>query len=104
MTIFAQDTVSQFWSLERPVSDKTIMVVDRSARSAEKVRELIEFMDTPSVLAAAPSDWQECLGSRRLEALFVGPGLTELQIEGLLDELGAVDPNVPVVMMQQAQS
>jgi len=79
-------------------------VVDRSASIAEKVCELIEFMDTPSVLAAAPSDWQECLGSRRLEALFVGPGLTELQVAGLLDELGAVDPNVLVVLMQAAQS
>ena len=80
------------------------MVVDGSARTARNVRDLIEFMDTPTVLTATLSDWKECLGSRRLEALFVGPGLADSQVASLLNELGALDPNVPVVMMQQARS
>ena len=94
----------EFGRLEVPVNDKAILVVDRSTRTAENVRELIEFMDTPSVITAAPADWKKRLGPRRLEALFVGPGLTERQVAALLDELGAIDPNAPVVMMRHVRS
>ena len=79
--------------------DKTILVVDQDPVLAEHLKELIEFMDSPSVVTAEPSDWRERLGQRRLEALFVGPALTPDDVDVLLSDLRSVDPNVPIVMM-----
>lgn len=81
------------------IREKTIMVVDSDASSAESLREVIEFMDSPLVTVAAPADWRERLGKRRLEALFVGPGLDDRQLTGLFNALAEMDPNVPVVML-----
>ncbi len=83
-------------------SERTILLVDQNTATVENVRELIEFMDAPSVVTAMPADWQDRLGKRRLEALFVGPGLTDKQISTLLSAVAQIDPNVPVVMMQQS--
>lgn len=79
--------------------EKTILVVDQDPVLAEHLKELIEFMDSPSVVTAEPSDWKQRLGERRLEALFVGPDLTPDDVSLLLSDLRSVDPNVPVVMM-----
>ena len=81
---------------------RTILVVDATRASAKNVCELIEFMDTPSVIAARPSDWRDVLGGRRIEALFIGPTLSDGQVSGVLSELEKIDPNVPVVMMEHA--
>jgi len=80
--------------------DKTILVVDQDPVLAAHVKELIEFMDSPSVVTAEPADWRQRLGERRLEALFVGPDLSEDDVSVLLSDLRSVDPNVPVIMMQ----
>lgn len=79
--------------------EKTILVVDQDPVLAQHLKELIEFMDSPSVVTAEPADWKQRLGERRLEALFVGPDLTPDVISVLLSDLRSVDPNVPVVMM-----
>lgn len=80
--------------------DKTILVVDQDRELAENLKELIEFMDQPHVVTAAPANWRQRIGKRRLEAVFVGPDLSEQDIGGLLAELKQFDPNVPVVMME----
>ena len=82
------------------VSEMTILIVDDNAANAENLRELIEFMDNPSVITAAPDDWKQRLGDRRLGALFVGPDLSERQLAGLLEELRELDSTVPVVMCE----
>jgi DNA-binding NtrC family response regulator len=82
--------------------DKTILVVDPSRAVAEHVKELIEFMDSPRVVTALPDDWQARLGDNRLEALFVGPDLSDTDVRKLLSDLAQFDPNVPVVMMSEA--
>ena len=79
--------------------EKTILVVDPDPVLAQHLKELIEFMDSPSVVTAEPADWKQRLGERRLEALFVGPDLTPDDVSALLSDLRSVDPNVPVVMM-----
>lgn len=79
--------------------DGTILIVDEDSAQAENLRELIEFMDSPSVVTAAPGDWRQRLGERRLAALFVGPALSEPAVGSLLKDLEAVDPNVPVVVI-----
>lgn len=78
----------------------TVLVIDEDLGRAENLKELIEFMDTPSVITAIPDDWRGRLGEGRLEALFVGPGLSDEVVEGLLAELEQFDPNVPVIMIQ----
>lgn len=82
--------------------DKTILVVDPSRAVAEHVKELIEFMDSPRVVIARPGDWRAQLGDHRLEALFVGPDLSDEDVRKLLSDLARLDPNVPVVMMSEA--
>ena len=81
--------------------EKTILVIDHDLTVSRHVKELLEFMDTPCVVTAMPEDWRERLGQRRLEAMFVGPEIEEDAVEVLLTELETVDPNVPIVMMQE---
>lgn len=83
--------------------DKTIMIIDRDPALALHVKELIEFMDTPSVVTAVPGEWRQRLGERRLEALFVGPDLSDNDVSELLADLADMDPNVPVVMIHGQQ-
>lgn len=85
-------------------TEKTILVVDQSRVTAENVKELIEFMDCPRVVTAMPQDWRERLGDRRLEALFVGPALSDDDISSLLGDVARIDPNVPIVMMHNKPS
>ncbi len=84
-----------------PNGDKTILVIDHDLTVSRHVKELLEFMDSPCVVTAMPSDWRERLGQRRLEAMFVGPELPDDTVDVLLSELEALDPNVPVVVMQE---
>lgn len=84
--------------------EKAILVVDQSRNTAENVKELIEFMDSPCVVTAMPTDWQNRLAGRRLEALFVGPALSDDDISSLLADLARIDPNVPVVMISGSAS
>ena len=79
---------------------RAIIVVDRDAGLAERVKGLVEFMDSHCVLTARPDDWQSRLGPRRLEAMFVGPGLSDEVVGGLLADLERFDPGVAVVMIQ----
>lgn len=81
--------------------DKTILVIDHDLTVSRHVKELLEFMDSPCVVTAMPEDWRERLGQRRLEAMFVGPELPEDEVDVLMAELEALDPNVPVVVMQE---
>lgn len=80
--------------------EKVIVVVDPDNDRAERVKGLVEFMDCHRVLTAMPDDWQSRLGARRLEAMFVGPGLSDEAVGGLLADLEQFDPNVAVVMIQ----
>ncbi len=82
-------------------SVKTVLVIDQDLSLAENLKELIEFMDTPHVVTATPDGWRQRLGTRRLEAMFVGPDLTEESVSSLLADLEQFDPNVPVVMIQE---
>ena len=80
--------------------DCMILVVDRTEARANNLKSLIEFMDTPSVQTATPAEWRNRLGDHRLEALFVGPDLPAKDLSKLLGDIGELDPNVPIVMLQ----
>lgn len=79
--------------------DSVIMVVDRDKAEAEHLKQLIEFMDSPAVATATPKRWRERLGDHRLEALFVGPDLSDKDLDKLLADIGDYDPNIPIVLV-----
>ena len=79
--------------------EHVILVVNRSEPAARNLKDLIEFMDSPPVVIAAPEDWQKRLGGQRLDALFIGPDMTEREVGKLLADIGELDPNIPIVMM-----
>ena len=78
-----------------------IMVVNRGGLAADNLKELIEFMDAPHVCTATPKKWQEQVGDSRLEAVFIGPDLTERDIRSVVTEIGDLDPNIPVVVITE---
>lgn len=80
-------------------TDSLILVVNRAAAEADHIKQLIEFMDSPAVETATPRRWRERLGSHRLEALFVGPDLSDREINSLMDDVASLDPNVPIVLV-----
>ena len=83
--------------------DSLIMVVNPAGAAAENIKELIEFMDEPDVRTATPSRWREQLGDSRLEAVFVGPDLSSKDVHDLVDDIGKLDPNIPIVMISESK-
>lgn len=79
----------------------TIVVVNRAPKEAENLKELIQFMDAPEVCTATPADWRETVGDRRLDAIFVGADLSEVEVHSLLDDVAESDPNVPIVVLNE---
>lgn len=84
-------------------ADSMIMVVNGTAPAAENLKELIEFMDAPNVCTATPAGWREQVGEHRLEAVFIGPDLDDKDIRALVDDIGKLDPNIPIVMIEDPQ-
>lgn len=82
-------------------ADSLIMVVNRAGAAAENLKELIEFMDAPNVCTATPVKWQQQIGDSRLEAVFIGPDLSDKDIRALVDDIGELDPNIPIVMISE---
>ncbi|MGI9234043.1 MAG: hypothetical protein ACR2RD_10470 [Woeseiaceae bacterium] len=82
-------------------SDSLILVVNRAGSAAENLKELIEFMDAPNVCAATPGEWQQHADDNRLEAVFVGPDLSDNDVRALVDGIGKLDPNIPIVMISE---
>ena len=82
-------------------SDKTILIVDDDESVAQNLKELIEFMDTPNVITAAPQDWRQRVGRCRLEAMFVGAAVSDDDLGNLLIDLKKFDPDVPVVVLER---
>jgi len=78
-----------------------ILVVNDSIDEARNIQELIEFMDVPKVCTSTPAKWRSTVGDNRLDAVFVGPDLSDKEIRSVLGDVGDYNPNVPIVMLQQ---
>ncbi len=83
--------------------DSMIMVVNKAGRAAENLKQLIEFMDAPSVCTATPAKWRQKAGESRLEAVFIGPDLSDRDVRALVDDIGKLDPNIPIVMITEGE-
>ena len=76
-----------------------ILVIDSEQAAATKLKSMIEFMDSPRVITAAPGDWQSSLGDERLDAVFIGSDVADGDVDAMLHELEHIDPNVSIVMI-----
>lgn len=81
-----------------------IMVINRTISDAENLKELIEFMDEPDVCTSTPGQWRSRVGDCRLDAVFMGPDLTESEVRAVVGDLGNLDPNIPIVMLHGADA
>ncbi len=81
-----------------------ILVVNAGQEQAANLKSLIEFMDSPEVLTANPGDWRERVGNQSIDALFVGADLEPSDIDELLSDIGAIDPNIPIVMLKSGDT
>jgi len=79
--------------------DRLIMVIDQSVDRAQNLKELIEFMDAPDVCTATPRNWQSRLGEHRLAAVFLSEELPRQDMGRIIDNVGKIDPNVPIVLV-----
>jgi len=84
--------------------NRVIMVVDESEARSHDLKSLIEFMDAPTVRTADPANWHAKLNDERLAAVFVPRDLAEDRIRTLLEDIGRVDPNVPIVLVERQQN
>ena len=84
-------------------TDSMIMVVNPAGAAADNLKELIEFMDAPDVRTATPGQWRRTVGDSRLEAVFMGPDLSDTDIRNLVDDIGKLDPNIPIVMISETK-
>lgn len=78
-----------------------IMVVNNETTEAENIKELIEFMDAPPVCMSTPAGWLEQAGQDRIDAVFIGPDLSDRDVQSVLGDIGDLDPNIPIVMLQR---
>lgn len=81
-----------------------MMLISQGEEIAQEIKNLIEFMDAPSVCAATPSDWQQRIGDARLEAVFVCPDLSDDDTRDVVEAIGARDPNIPIVIVAEESS
>ena len=84
------------------ISHGVIMVINHAQRDANNLKQLIEFMDEPDVRTASPQTWRKAIGEKRLGAIFVGADLSESEVDSVLDDVGAMDPNVPIVILNNS--
>ncbi len=81
-----------------------IVLVNDSASNAKQLKELIEFMDAPQVLVATSLDWQKQVQDQRMEAVFIGPDMADDAVHDVIEGVGKLDPNVPIVVLTQSQN
>lgn len=77
-----------------------IFIVTDDRNAAGHLKELLEFMDAPLVECVLPAKWQSGLGNRRLSAVFLGPGMDAGTCESIISEIGELDPNTSIVIVE----
>tara|TARA_R110002049_G_scaffold21792_19_gene79169 strand:- start:563 stop:826 length:264 start_codon:yes stop_codon:yes gene_type:complete len=85
------------------IASRAVVILGHDQSVSAHVKELVEFMDMPHVITAMPEDWKSRLGESRLEAMFVNPDVTQDVVSNVLRDLSEMDPNVPIVMLGQAE-
>ncbi len=82
------------------MSERVILVIDDELERAEALKGMIEFMDSPAVRISVPDEWQNQLGEARAAAVFLANGLQADIVDKIVREIGDIDPNIPIVLME----
>lgn len=56
-------------------------------------------MDAPEVRITVPEHWRSALGEQRPAAIFLAETVSEQKIATIIDEIGSLDPNIPIVLL-----
>ncbi len=83
------------------MSERVILVIDDELERAADLKGMIEFMDSPAVRISVPDEWQAQLGASRAAAIFLAETLPPDTIERIVQEIGNLDPNIPIVLMDK---
>ncbi len=76
-----------------------IIVIDPDTAFASRLEEEILFMDDTQVCVAGVDGWRDSCTGKRVDALFVGPGVTDKDITSLMADVEDFDPNLPIVFV-----
>ena len=76
-----------------------IVVIDPDATFASRLEEEITFMDDTQVCVAGVDGWRDSCTGKRVDALFVGPGVADSDINVLMQDVETFDPNLPIVFV-----
>ena len=76
------------------------MIVDDVLERARNLKALIEFMDVPQVQIVTPEGWRDEVRDRRIAAVFLSDALGQDRMQRVIRELGELDPNVPIVLVE----
>ena len=87
---------------EKAIADPELvtLVIGCSIKRADRLKLLVEYIQGPPVVVAAPDDWQSRLGKRRPAAVFIGTQLQQDESKKLKLEIKKFDPNIPVTMLK----
>ena len=80
-------------------SDRVILVIDDQPERANQLRDMIEFMDAPSVRVLHPNRWRENVEDLRIAAVFLSDSVSEAASDRVVRDIGRIDPNIPIVML-----
>ena len=80
-----------------------IIVIDPDAAIASRLEEEILFMDDTQVCVADVDGWRDSCTGKRVDALFVGPGVADGDMRALMADVEAFDPNLPIVIVGERQ-
>lgn len=81
------------------MSTSLIVVVDRSPVEARTSRQAIEFLELSEIKCATLNNWIQIVGESPLDAVLIGAGLTDDEVAGLVEDVEALDPRVPIVRL-----
>lgn len=77
----------------------TVVVIDKRPDQASTLKTMIEFLDTPEVTVADTSSWANVVSSRKIKAVFLGPGLSQAETSNIRATLHQQCREVPVVVV-----
>ncbi|MEO0364475.1 MAG: hypothetical protein AAF265_03165 [Pseudomonadota bacterium] len=79
----------------------SVVVIDPDQSSARTLQQMIEFLDTPSVVIADEDSWAAAVDDS-VELIFLGRGLADVPAEAIESQLQRDRPSVAIVRIRDA--
>lgn len=78
-----------------------MLVIDSDRASAETLKGMIEFLDTPNVTIVDDQTWPDAVGAE-LDIVFLGRGISRESARDIESWLQAEQPGVAVVHVRES--